>query len=190
MIFLNFLDSSFSHVSFYPHLFSPLLFLLFPALTITFFIILVAAIVPQSIKLSEDANVFIVSAAFLAAILLGGYAFIYRHILPELNRIYGIIKRRRLSECRFDDDNGTLRKSHSSVAFEQKPTSQTDNEEIMLAILSKEINMREKEKVCRRHILHWKAMLTLISEDMIDGTGTNSGNVGASVHPMAVVPIK
>ena len=61
--------------------------------------------------------------------------------------------------------------------------SGTNAELAMLEILCKEKNSKDREKACHRQICHWRAMLSLLSEEMIDGYGA------ASAHVSAVLPV-
>ena len=81
-------------------------------------------------------------------------------------------------------DRKTSLNAFLSVAEEHT----SGNERVMLGILCQAKDAVEKEKVCHKQICHWRAMLALLTEDMIDGNGVYAGHT-ANKAPTPVEPI-
>jgi hypothetical protein len=140
--------------------------------------------------LSNDISVLLVNAAFLFLIIFGGlssFGFdIVRVLSPYAQGVLLKLKGRQkvFLEAPEKLDRKTSLNTYLTVAEEHT----TGNERVMLEILCKAKDAVEKEKVCHKQICHWRAMLALLTEDMIDGNGVYAGHT-ANKAPIPVEPI-
>ena len=159
------------------------------ALIVALVVIIVAAVALLTIKSSIGGNTFILSAAFLVIILCGGFAFfgksIPKQVLPKVKEMYNkLIGKKTLVHV---EEISHIHHKAVYVHPLSRKTSidgETNSEVAMLEVLCKEKNRKDRERACHRQICHWRAMLSLLSEEMIDGYGMNSGQQSA-VLPVA-----
>ena len=148
------------------------------ALLFSFFVIVFVAVISIVTRLSNDLNVLLVNAAFLFLIILGGLSSFGFDIVRVL-RPYaqGVLLKLKGRQKVFLEAPEKIDRKTSFNTFLSVPEEQASgNEIVMLEILCKAQDAVEKEKVCHKQICHWRAMLALLTEDMIDGNGVYAGH--------------
>lgn len=151
-----------------------------------FFVIAFAAVFSTVTNLAHDISLFVVNAAFLFLIIAGGVSFFGQEILlslkPYAAALYMKSKGRQRvfleappgMEKEMDRERQIIGSITSTAYFNCK--DDVGRTEIaMMALLAKAADTQEREMICHKQICHWRAMLALLTEDMIDGTGPHSG---------------
>ena len=171
----------------------------FAALLCAFFVIAFAAVFSTVTNLSHDVSLFVVNAAFLFLIIAGGISFFGHEMVQSMKPYAAALymkskgRQRVFLEAPPGMEKETARDrqiigSATSTAYFNCKEDVIGTEIAMMAILAKAADSREREMICHKQICHWRAMLALLTEDMIDGTGAHSGckieNVPVKVAPM------
>ena len=165
-----------------------LLIILFTALIFAVVVIIAATTVLLTSNISNGGNIFIINGSYLLIILTGGFSFfgksISQIVFPPVKNIYSKILGKK-PPIHMGEIVQLQHKSVYSHPSSRKTSMEggANAELAMLEILCKEKNTKDREKACHRQICHWRAMLSLLSEEMIDGYGA------ASAHVSAVLPV-
>lgn len=150
-------------------------------------------------NLRNYASLLVVNSAFLFLIISGGLTFFGAETV-QVAKPYAIGAYLRLrgrqrifhdipeDKEKEQERDKARRSSTASTTFTCGNDSALGNEIVMLGVLSGAKDTIEREKVCHKQICHWRAMLALLTEDMIDGTGAYSGHAAPKVL-VTVAPI-
>ena len=157
-----------------------------------------------ALHLPVDTNVFLVNISFLLIITVGLVSFfgltiyqyychiacvIYHKISLKIIGGHSAVHSQLIQSEKGGGEGGGKHDGGGGVGgmggIGGGMDSEASNEARMVEILSKESNSRERERACHKQISHWKAMLALLSEDMIDGTAAGSGKA----TPVHVAPL-
>jgi hypothetical protein len=170
------------------------------ALLFSFFIVVFVAVFTIVTNLRPFASLLVVNSAFLFLIISGGITFfgaetvqvVKPYAVGAIMRLrggqkifHGIPGEKDDNDKEQDRDKGR-RSSTASTTFTSGNDISLGNEVVMLGVLSAAKDSVEREKVCHKQICHWRAMLALLTEDMIDGNGAHSGSIPKA--PVTVAP--
>lgn len=159
-------------------------------------------------NLRNFASLLVINSAFLFLIISGGITFfgaetvqvVKPYAIAAVTRLKGKQKifhdipgesdKNKDKEKDKDKEQDMFKGRKSSTAsttFTFGNDLSVGNEVVMLGVLSAAKDSVEREKVCHKQICHWRAMLALLTEDMIDGNGNHSGHP-APKAPVSVAP--
>lgn len=170
----------------------------------SFFIVVFVAVFTIVTNLRIFASLLVINSAFLFLIISGGITFfgaetvqvVKPYAIAAVTRLKGKQKifhdipgeSDKAKDKEKDKDMFMGRKSSTaSTTFTSGNDFSVGNEVVMLGVLSAAKDSIEREKVCHKQICHWRAMLALLTEDMIDGNGNHSGHA-APKAPVCVAP--
>jgi hypothetical protein len=158
------------------------------ALLFSFFIVVFVAVFTIVTNLRPFASLLVVNSAFLFLIISGGITFFGAETVQVVKPYaVGAIMRLRGGQKIFHgipgekDDNDKEQDRDKGRRSSTASTTFTSGNDISLGKDSV-----EREKVCHKQICHWRAMLALLTEDMIDGNGAHSGSIPKA--PVTVAP--
>lgn len=171
------------------------------ALLFSFFIVVFVAVFTIVTNLRTFASLLVINSAFLFLIISGGITFFGAETVQVVKpyaisafvrlrgrqKIFHDIPGEKDKDNNEQDKDKWRRSSTASTTFTTGNDTALGNEVVMLGVLSGAKDSVEREKVCHKQICHWRAMLALLTEDMIDGNGAHSGHA-APKPPISVTP--
>lgn len=157
-----------------------------------------AAVFSIVTNLPNDVGLFVVNAAFLFLTISGGISFFGQEILQSIKPYAAAMYMKSRGRQRvfleappgMEKETEIERQQIGSIsnAYFNCKEDVSGTEMVMMAVLAKAADAREREMICHKQICHWRAMLALLTEDMIDGNGAHSGCKIAQV-PVKVCPM-
>jgi hypothetical protein len=162
-------------------------------------VIAFAAVFSTVTNLAHDVSLFVINSAFLFLIIAGGMSFFGQEMLQSVKPYAAAIYMKSKGRQRvfLEAPQGMEKEAEreremigsiTSAAYFNCKEDVGGTEIAMMALLAKGADAQEREMICHKQICHWRAMLALLTEDMIDGTGAHSGckieKVAVKVAPM------